>query len=205
VQPSPLRGRVRVRGEFYFQVTSSRGDFADVNPKVLNKKKIYRGKVIDLAVDTVLFPEQSVDMECIKHPGGAAVVPLLPDGSVVLIKQYRYVVKSTIWEIPAGRLETGESPRDCAVRELEEEVGYRASEIIQLSEIYSAPAYCTEVIYLFLATGLIPGKQSLDDDEFIEVVTLPLDEAVAMVEEGKITDAKTVAGLLLTSKRIQKN
>jgi len=169
-----------------------------VDTKVLNKKKIYQGKVIDLAVDTVLFPGQSVDMECIKHPGGAAVVPLLPDGSVVLIKQYRYVVNDTIWEIPAGRLEKGERPRDCAFRELEEEVGYKATEMVNLGEIYSAPAYCTEIIYLFLATGLIPGKQSLDDDEYIEIVTLPLDEAIAMVEKGEITDAKTVAGLLLT-------
>jgi ADP-ribose pyrophosphatase len=169
-----------------------------VNPKVLNNKKIYQGKIIDLAVDTVRFPEQSVDMEWIKHPGGAAVVPLLPDGSVVLIKQYRYVINDTIWEIPAGRLEKGESPHDCAFRELEEEVGYKATEVTKLTEIYSAPAYCTEVIYLFLATGLMPGKQRLDDDEFIEIVTLPLDEAVAMVEEGNITDAKTVAGLLFT-------
>ena len=172
-----------------------------MNPKLLNKKKIYQGKVLDLAVDTVLFPEQSVDMECIKHPGGAAVVPLLPDGSVVLIKQYRYVVNDTIWEIPAGRLEKGESPRDCAFRELEEEVGYKATEVVQLAEVYSAPAYCTEIIYLFLATGLIPGKQSLDDDEYIEIVTLPLDGAVAMVEKGEITDAKTVAGLLLTKRK----
>lgn len=176
-----------------------------MNPKLLKKKKIYQGTVIDLSVDTVLFPGKSVDMECIKHPGGAAVVPLLPDGSVVLIKQYRYVVNDTIWEIPAGRLEKDEMPRDCALRELEEEVGYKATEVVQLCEIYSAPAYCTEIIYLFLATGLIPGKQCLDDDEYIEIVTLPLDEAVAMVEKGEIKDAKTVTGLLLTTKRAPKD
>ena len=169
-----------------------------MNPEVLNRKKIYQGKVIDLSVDTVVFSDQEVDMECIKHPGGAAVVPLLPDGSVVLIKQYRYLIGDTIWEIPAGRLEPGESPRDCAFRELEEEVGYRATEVEQLTEIYSAPAYCTEVIFIFLATGLIPGMQKLDEDEYIEVVNLPLSEAVAMVEKGEITDAKTVTGLLLT-------
>jgi ADP-ribose pyrophosphatase len=174
-----------------------------VNPKLLKKKKIYQGRVIDLSVDTVLFPGQSVDMECLKHPGGAAVVPLFSDGSIVLIKQYRYVVNDTIWEIPAGRLEKGETPRDCALRELEEEVGFKAADVIQLGQIYSAPAYCTEIIYLFLATGLIPGKQCLDDDEYIEIVTLPLDEAVVMVEKGEITDAKTVAGLLLATKRAQ--
>jgi ADP-ribose pyrophosphatase len=176
-----------------------------VNPTLLDKKIIYQGKVIDLSVDTVLFPEQSVDMECIKHPGGAAVVPLLPGGSVVLIKQYRYVVNDTIWEIPAGRLEKNESPRDCAFRELEEEVGFKATELVQLTEIYSAPAYCTEVIYIFLATGLSPGKQSLDDDEYIEIATFSLVEAVAMVERGEITDGKTVAALLLAAKRMEKN
>ena len=172
-----------------------------MNPKLLNKMKIYQGKVIDLAVDTVLFPEQSVEMECIKHPGGAAVVPFLPDGSVVLIKQYRYVINDTIWEIPAGRLEKGENPPDCAFRELEEEVGYKATEVVQLAQIYSAPAYCTEIIYIYLATGLIPGQQRLDDDEYIEIVTLPLDEAVAMVTKGEITDAKTVVGLLLAKQK----
>jgi ADP-ribose pyrophosphatase len=173
-----------------------------MNPKVIKKKNIYQGRVIDLSVDTVLFAEQPVDMECIKHPGGAAVVPLLPDGSVVLIKQYRYVIGETIWEIPAGRLEPGESPRDCAFRELEEEVGYKATEVVQLTEIYSAPAYCTEVIFIFLATGLVPGMQKLDEDEYIEVVNLPLSEAVAMVEKGEITDAKTVTGLLLTQTKM---
>ena len=169
-----------------------------MNSKVIKKKNIYQGKVIDLSVDTVLFEEQAVDMECIKHPGGAAVVPLLPDGSVVLIKQYRYLIGDTIWEIPAGRLEQGERPLDCARRELEEEVGYKATEVVQLTEIYSAPAYCTEVIFIYLATGLVPGVQKLDDDEFIEVITLPLSETITMVQNREITDAKTVTGLLLT-------
>jgi ADP-ribose pyrophosphatase len=168
---------------------------------VIKKKNIYQGRVLDLSVDTVAYAEQTVDMECIKHPGGAAVVPLLPNGSVVLIKQYRYLIGDTIWEIPAGRLEQGERSRDCALRELEEEVGYKATEVVQLTEIYSAPAYCTEVIYIYLATGLVPGVQKLDDDEFIEVVTLPLSEAIAMVENREITDAKTVTGLLLTEKK----
>jgi ADP-ribose pyrophosphatase len=99
-------------------------------------------------------------------------------------------------------LEPGESPRDCAFRELEEEVGYKATEVVQLTEIYSAPAYCTEVIFIFLATGLVPGMQKLDEDEYIEVVNLPLSEAVAMVEKGEITDAKTVTGLLLTQTKM---
>ena len=138
-----------------------------------------------------------VDMECMSHPGGAAVVPLLPDGSVVMIEQYRYLAGGTIWEIPAGRLEPGEDLRACAARELEEEVGYRARRMEKLADIYSAPAYCTEIISLFLATGLLPGRQQLEHDEFIRVVTLPLADALRKVKESKVADAKTLTGLLL--------
>ena len=165
--------------------------------KVTGKKEIFKGRIINLSVESVVISEQTVDMECIQHPGGAAVVPLLPGDAVVLIKQYRYAIGATIWEIPAGRLESGENPQECALRELEEEVGYKATEIIKLTDCYSAPAYCTEVISIFLATGLLPSKQLLDSDEIIEVVTMSLTEAVAMVARQEITDAKTIIGLLL--------
>jgi len=168
-----------------------------LNTKVISKKSIFKGKVIELSVETVSLPKQQVEMECINHPGGAAVVPLLPDESVILIKQYRHCIGDTIWEIPAGRLEPGENPLDCAKRELEEEVGYKAAQVKKLTEIYSAPAYCTEIIAIILATGLTPGIQRLDDDEIIEVVKLPLKEAVEKVKAGEIKDAKTVVGLLL--------
>ena len=170
-----------------------------MNIKVISRKSIFKGKVIDLSVETVAFPKQQVEMECIKHPGGAAVVPVLPDESVVLIKQYRHCIGDTIWEVPAGRLEPGEKPLDCAKRELEEEVGYKADHIKKLTEIYSAPAYCTEIIAIFLATGLTPGVQRLDDDEIIKVVKLPLEEAVEKVKSGEIRDTKTVVGLLLAN------
>ena len=170
--------------------------------KVISKKDIFRGKVIDLSLETVIFPKRKVEMESIAHPGGAAVVPLLPDGSVVLIRQYRHCVGDTIWEIPAGRLEPGERPLDCAKRELEEEVGYKAAQIRALTEIYSAPAYCTEIISIFLATGLTPSVQRLDDDEIIKVVILPLEGAVKKVRAGEIKDAKTVVGLLLAKEMI---
>jgi len=166
--------------------------------KVINRRNIFKGRVIDLSVETIIFSDQQVEMERINHPGGAAVVSLLSDESVVLIKQYRHCIGDTIWEIPAGRLEPGENPLDCAKRELEEEVGYRAAQIKKLTEIYSAPAYCTEVISIFLATELTPGTQRLDDDEIIKVVKIPLTEAVLKVKTGEIKDAKTVVGLMLT-------
>ena len=169
-----------------------------MNIKTLDRKSIFKGKIIDLSIETVDFPKKQVELECINHPGGAAVVPLLSDDTVVLIKQYRHLIGDTIWEIPAGRFEQNESPIDCAKRELEEEVGYRTTKIKKLTEIYSAPAYCTEVIYIFLATGLTPARQKLEDDEIIKVVKLPLKEAIEKVKTGEIRDAKTIAGLLLT-------
>jgi len=167
--------------------------------EVIDRRKIFKGRVIDLSIESVIFPKQQVEMECINHPGGAAVVPLVSDGSVVLIKQYRHCIGDTIWEIPAGRLEPGEDPLVCAKRELEEEVGYRAAQVRKLTEIYSAPAYCTEIISIFLAIGLTPSTQRLDDDEIIKVVNLPLAEAIAKIKTGEIKDAKTVVGLLLTN------
>ena len=167
--------------------------------RVLSKESVFKGKVVDLSVETVLFHEQKVKMECIKHTGGSAVVPLLSDKSVVLIKQYRHCIGDTIWEIPAGRLESGEDPLHCAKRELEEEVGYKAAQIKKLTEIYSAPAYSTEIISIFLATGLTPSVQRLDDDEIIKVVLLPLKEAVAKVKAGEIRDAKTAVGIFLAN------
>ena len=168
-----------------------------MNIKVIKKRNVFKGRVIDLSVETVIFPKQQVEMECINHPEGAAVVPLLSDGSVVLIKQYRHCIGDTIWEIPAGRLNPGENPLDCAKRELEEEVGYKAAQIKKLTEIYSAPAYCTEVIFIFLATELVTSAQKLNDDEIIKVVRLPLAEAIEKIKNGEIKDAKTVVGLLL--------
>ena len=170
--------------------------------KTLDRKNVFKGKVIDLSVDTVIFPKQQVEMERINHPGGSAVVPLMSDDTVVLIKQYRHCIGDTIWEIPAGRLEPDENPLDCAKRELEEEVGYRTTKIKKLTEIYSAPAYCTEVIYIFLATGLTPARQKLEDDEIIKVVKLPFAKAIEKIKTGEITDAKTVVGLLLAKELV---
>lgn len=170
--------------------------------KTLDRRNVFKGKVIDLSVDTVIFPKQQVEMERINHPGGSAVVPLMSDDTVVLIKQYRHCIGDTIWEIPAGRLEPDENPLDCAKRELEEEVGYRTTKIKKLTEIYSAPAYCTEVIYIFLATGLTPARQKLEDDEIIKVVKLPFAKAIEKIKTGEITDAKTVVGLLLAKELV---
>jgi ADP-ribose pyrophosphatase len=170
--------------------------------KSVRTRELFAGRIFTLSLDELVIADQRLAMECIKHPGGAAIVPVMPDGSVVMIEQYRYVVDSALLEIPAGRLEQDESPRACALRELEEETGYRAGRIEKLVDIFSAPAYCTEIISIFLATGLKAGQQHLDGDECIRVVQLPMAEALNRVLTAGVSDAKTLVGLLMASGRI---
>jgi ADP-ribose pyrophosphatase len=159
-------------------------------------KEIYRGRVVNLDVETVTLPNgATVDLEIIRHQGAVAIVPLKDDGTVLLIRQYRHAAGGYIYEVPAGKLEPGEDPRDCAARELEEEIGYRASSLQPMLSFYTTPGFTDEVIHLFLATGLTPGTQSLDHDEVLEVVEMPLDEAMARIEDGTIRDGKTIIGI----------
>jgi ADP-ribose pyrophosphatase len=177
-----------------------------MNQGIKEVKKIYRGRVIDLNLERVTLPNDvEVELEVIRHPGGAGVVPLLEDYSIVLIRQHRHCAGGEIWEIPAGRIDEGENPTDCALRELAEEVGYKTSHIEKLTAIYSAPGFCTEKVHIFLATGLTPYEINQEEDEVMEIVTLPLEEAVEKVKTGEINDAKTVVGILLTYWKIMKS
>ena len=159
-------------------------------------RHIYAGKVVTLNIDTVQLPNGvTVDLETIRHPGAAAVVPVKDDGTVVLIKQFRHAAGGFIYEIPAGKLHPGEDPLHCASRELEEEVGYRASSFELLSSIFTAPGFADEVIHVYQATGLTKGRQQLDRDEVLDVIEMPLAEAVGKIADGTIRDAKTIVGL----------
>jgi len=159
-------------------------------------KNIYSGKVVTLNIDRVQLPNGvTVELETIRHPGAAAVVPIKDDGTVVLIRQFRHAAGGFIYEIPAGKLHPGEDPLDCASRELEEEIGYRASTFDLLSSIFTAPGFADEVIHVYRATGLTKGRQQLDRDEVLEVIEMPLTEAVKKIEDGTIRDAKTIVGL----------
>jgi ADP-ribose pyrophosphatase len=159
-------------------------------------KNIYKGKVVTLNIDRVRLPNgETVDLETIRHPGAAAAVPLKDDGTVVLIRQFRHAAGGFIYEIPAGKLHPGEDPLHCATRELEEEVGYRASSFELLSSIFTAPGFADEVIHVYMATGLTRGRQQLDRDEVLDVIEMPLSKAVAHIEDGTIRDAKTIVGL----------
>lgn len=159
-------------------------------------RNIYTGKVITLNIDTVQLPNGvTVDLETIRHPGAAAVVPLKDNGTVVLIRQFRHAVGGFIYEIPAGKLAPGEDPMHCASRELEEEVGYRAASFELLSSIFTAPGFADEVIHVYKATGLTKGRQHLDRDEVLDVIEMPLSEAITKIEDGTIRDGKTIVGL----------
>lgn len=167
--------------------------------KVHNVKNLYRGKIFDVALEKVSLPNGvTKDREVIRHPGASAMVPLLDDGKVVLIRQYRHAVGKFLWEVPAGTLEHGEGPMECAPRELVEETGYEATSFEKLAEILPAPGYTDEHIHIFLATGLRPAKQKLDDDEVLEVQPTAFETAIRMIIEGEIQDAKTIIGILLT-------
>ncbi len=171
--------------------------------KALASRKIHDGRVISLTVDTVRFPDGSTgDLEMIRHPGAAAVVPLLDDPSaddprILLVHQYRYAVGGYLYEVPAGRPDRAGEPWEvCAQRELEEETGYRARSLTPMGSIVTTPAFTDERIHLFLASDLEPGELSRDDDEFMEVVEMPLSKTLQLIEAGKIDDAKTVSALL---------
>ena len=159
-------------------------------------RTIYKGKVVTLNIDTVALPNGvTVDLEIVRHPGAAAVVPLKDDGTVVLIRQFRHAAGGFIYEIPAGKLHPGENPLACASRELEEEIGWKASSFELLASIFTAPGFTDEVIRVYQATGLARGRQQLDRDEVLEIVEMPLPEAIRKIEDGTIRDAKTIVGL----------
>ncbi|MCG8469231.1 MAG: NUDIX hydrolase [Gemmatimonadetes bacterium] len=169
-------------------------------------ERVYRGRVIHVDLDRVRFPDGSTgELEMVRHPGASAVVPLTTrEGTsqpiVTLVRQYRYAAGGYIWEIPAGKLDAGEPPEDCARRELEEETGLRAGRLEALSHIHTTPGFTDEVIHLFVALELAPGRLSHEPNEFIELHERPLEEVMAMVVGGEITDAKTICALALADR-----
>jgi ADP-ribose pyrophosphatase len=177
----------------------------ETKPGQIESRRVYTGKVISLDLDTVRFPDGSVgELEMIRHPGASAVVPFLSDPrgedpQVLMIRQYRYAADGYLYEIPAGRLNRGEDPRDCAARELKEETGCTAERFEHLLTMYTTPGFTDEKIHLFLATGLIAGETKHEADEFLELHPMLLSRALEMVAAGEIQDAKTALGLLFAA------
>ena len=164
--------------------------------KKIKSNLIYDGKIIKLYNDDVICDEDKLaTREYIVHPGGACILPLLED-KIIFIKQFRYAYHKDILELPAGKLEKGEEPIKAAIRELEEETGYISDNLISLGSVYPSVGYTDEVIHLFVAKDLKKGKQHLDYDEKVDVTLLSLDEALKMIENDDIKDAKTVIAIL---------
>ncbi|MCS7263651.1 MAG: NUDIX hydrolase [Armatimonadetes bacterium] len=171
--------------------------------RMLNSEKIFEGRLIGLRRDEVQLSDGRKSVrEVVIHPGAIAVVPIMNDGKVLLVRQFRYAVGKTLIEIPAGTLNLDETPEECAQRELSEETGFTAGKLERLTSLYLAPGYSTELIYLFIATELKPTEGERDQDEILEVVKMPLEEAIVAIERGEIQDAKTIAALLLVKKRL---
>jgi ADP-ribose pyrophosphatase len=173
-------------------------------PGKISSVRAYTGRIISLDVDEVRFPDGSTgSLEIIRHPGASAVVPLLDanedDPEVLLIRQYRYAAESYLYEIPAGRLDAGETPDECARRELREETGYGAGRIEKLFTMFTTPGFTDEKIHLYLAMDLTAGEFSREADEFMDLVPTKLSRALSMIEQGEIQDAKTALALLFAA------
>jgi ADP-ribose pyrophosphatase len=173
-------------------------------PELIESQSIFKGLVFNVERDR-LREENGCEIirEVVRHAGGAGCLPLFDDGRVALVKQYRHPARRELLEIPAGKIEANETPVECAAREVEQEIGFRAGRIQQLAEFYSTPGFCEERLYVYLATELEQTGQNLDHDEFVEIVYLPLGEAVAMAERGEIEDSKTIIALLLAARKGQ--
>ena len=163
----------------------------------LGSRRIFKGRVVDLSVDRVRLPNGNVcELELIRHPGAAAVVPVDSSANVLLIRQYRHATDGFLLEVPAGKLDPGESPEACAAREVQEETGFRAGRLEPLGWIWTTPGFTDEKIWLFLANELTPASQALQADEVLSVERLPLEDAISMALRGEITDAKSICALM---------
>ncbi|HGS8849904.1 TPA: NUDIX hydrolase [Clostridioides difficile] len=166
--------------------------------KTISSDRVYTGKVITLKVDTVEIPGQGYQKRELVEVGGAVgIIAITDDNKVVLVKQFRKPIEKPIFEIPAGKLEKNESPKECAERELKEETGYSAKNIKLIHKFFTSAGFSNEIMFVYLATGLTPGENNLDADEFLDVYEIELEEAYNMVLKNDVEDAKTSIGLLL--------
>lgn len=165
--------------------------------KQIDTESIFEGKIFSVRKDTVeLQNGHHSSREVVDHPGGVGIVAITDDNEVILVRQYRYPMELEILEIPAGKLEIGEDPYECAVRELSEETGYSAGKVVDLGAIYPSPGFCRETLYLYLALDLKEGKMHLDDNELLCVEKHDLNKLYDMIMKNEICDAKTVVGVL---------
>jgi ADP-ribose pyrophosphatase len=171
-------------------------------PLILNSTEVFRGRVFHVTVDTVREGDTTYQREVVHHTGSAVIVPVFDDGTVALVRQYRHPAVRYLLEVPAGTLNKGEMPEVGAARELEEELGLVAGRLEKLTEFFVSPGFLEEKMWLYLATELTETSQMLEEDEIVEVVRLPIAEALEMITDGEIEDAKTIIGLMLAAPRV---
>jgi ADP-ribose pyrophosphatase len=171
-------------------------------PKILNSHKVFDGRVFKVTVDTISEGDLTYQRDVVHHPGSAVIVPVHDDGTVALVRQYRHPAVRYLLEVPAGTLNDGERPEAGAARELEEELGLIAERLEKLSEFFVSPGFLEEKMWVYLATGLSEGKAQPDEDEVLDVVRLPIGDALEMITSGEIQDAKTIIGLILAAPRV---
>lgn len=176
------------------------------NMKLKKRNIIYRGRVFNVIVDELEYFNSGnhTIREVVEHPGGAVVLGVLPDKRIILIKQYRYPIDKFIYELPAGKLDHGEDPKVCAIRELEEETGFKPGKVELLTYIYTTPGFCSEKLYIYLAEDLREKEQNLEEGEVLSVEFKSIDEAVEMVLNGEIVDAKSIAGIMIGEKILKR-
>ncbi|MCH7736730.1 MAG: NUDIX hydrolase [Chloroflexi bacterium] len=179
-------------------------DPADVlSEPTIKSKRIYEGRIINVRVDTVRMPNgNSATREVVEHSPAVCIVPLDEAGNVILVRQYRKPAGQALLEVPAGGVEEGEVSEEAVLRELQEEIGYTAGKLVHLSSFWVAPGWATEFMHAYLATELTPSRLAADEDENIQVVRVPFDEALSMFQTGEIQDGKTIASLLLAQRLI---
>ena len=166
--------------------------------KTLEVSNIYSGKVINLDVETVLLPNnKKAKREIVRHPGAVAILPLNNKGEIYFVKQYRKAIDMELLEIPAGKIENDEKPKNCALRELQEEIGFTADKLTFIGEFYTSPGFANEKIFIYKAEELTQSRLTMDEDEFINIVKYSKCEAIEMIKKGTIKDAKTVLALSL--------
>lgn len=168
-----------------------------MNYKVKKSEIIFRGQVFDLQVDELEYSSGNHGIrEIAIHPGGAVVVPLKENGKIIMVRQFRYPFQKFVLELPAGKLDKGEDPQTCAVRELEEETGYQSKDVVKLGEIYTTPGFCTEVLHIYFAKNLKPGNHNREEGEYgMEIHEFTLDEIEEKIRNSEIVDAKTICGI----------
>lgn len=171
-------------------------------PRIVSSQKVFEGRVFNVTVDTVNEGERTYQREVVHHHGSAVILPVFADSTVALVRQYRHPAVRYLLEAPAGTLSPGERPDDGAARELQEELGIVAAQMEKLSEFFVSPGFCEEKMWVFLATELTEGQQQLEDDEILDVVRLPIADALEMITSGEIQDAKTIIALMLAAPRV---